>query len=159
MSRKELSPLQAALRYLSFRARTECEVRRKLETSGFSDEQIHTTLETLKLYKYVNDEALARDWARDHALRRGCGPLWVAQELSRRGVETPLLERIIAEAFGPGEELERARQCIEKHFDRKSLSSLKVLKRAHALLARRGYNPSVIEEALSPYFEEVSTAG
>lgn len=155
MSRKEASPLQVALRYLGFRARTEWELRKKLETSGFSGKDVHATLETLRRYKYVNDEELARDQALDRVVRRGAGPLLVEQELRRRGVEMHVIERVLAEAFGPGEELRRAKECIEKRFGRGGLNSVNVLKRAQSLLVRRGYHPPVVEEVLSPYFEEV----
>lgn len=151
MSGKTGTPLQIALRYLGFRARTEAEVRKKLESSGFAEQSITTTLEQLSSYGYVNDEGLARDWTQGRAVQLGHGPGLVQRELARRGVEPPVIERVIREAFDGGKEFERARALIEARFGREDLGSIKTLQRAQALLARRGYRRSIIEEVLEPH--------
>lgn len=144
-------PLQVALKYLSARARTESEVRQKLENSGFSKAHITAALEQLRSYGYVNDEAFARDWARSRIAHLGYGPRLVEQELSRRGVEPTVIERVLHETCDRGKELEQAKALLERRFGLDDLSSGKTLQRAEALLARRGYHRSVIEDVLAPY--------
>lgn len=151
MSGKTGTPLQVALRYLGFRARTEAEIRKKLERSGFAAEPIAMTLEQLRSYGYVNDEGLARDWTQSRAVRLGYGPRLVEQELGRRGVEPAVIERVVRETFDGGKERERARALIEARFGGEGLGSIKTLQRAQTLLARRGYHRSIIEEVLEPH--------
>lgn len=147
-------PLQAALKYLSARARTESEVRKKLETSGYSKVHITATLEQLRSYGYVDDEAFARDWAQSRMAHLGYGPRLLKQELCRRGVESAVVDQILRETFDRSKELEQAKALLEQRFGREDLSSGKTLQRAGALLARRGYHRSVIEDVLAPHCTE-----
>ena len=148
MSRNGPTPSQCALKYLGFRSRTELEVRHKLTASGFSEEEIKATLEELKSHNLLNDETLARDWTQLKTLERGYGPLFVEQELHRRGVATAIIERIIFETFGEGQEVTRAAEIVGRQFEETDLTDIKMLKRVEALLIRRGYNRSVIATVL-----------
>lgn len=143
------TPIQCALRYIGFRGRTESEVHNKLVAAGFSAAQIRSTLAKLKTQNLINDDALARDWTQLKSIERGYGPLFVERELRRRGVAMTIIERVIAETFGDGQEVQRAAKMVGRRFEEADLSDLKTLKRAEALLMRRGYTRSAITSVLA----------
>jgi len=140
--------LKRAYKFLSYRPRSEAEVRTKLGQLGFPRKSVDTTLEKLRSLSLLNDEAFARDWARGRAEGRGYGPLRIERELRQKGIEKSVIGQIVQETFGPQEGKERARALLEKRFRGKDLGDRKVLHRAVGFLQRRGYRSSVIAEVL-----------
>ena len=140
--------LKRAYKFLSYRPRSEAEVRNKLGQLGFPRKSVDTTLEKLRSLSLLNDEAFARDWARGRAEGRGYGPLRIERELRQKGIAKSVIGQIVQETFGPQEGKERARALLEKRFRGKDLGDRKVLHRAVGFLQRRGYRSSVIAEVL-----------
>ncbi len=140
--------LQRAYKFLSYRPRSEAEVRTKLGQLGFPQKSVDTTLEKLRSLSLLNDEAFARDWARGRAEGRGYGPLRIERELRQKGIAKSVIQEVVKETFGRQEGKERARALLEKRFRGKDLSDRKILHRAISFLQRRGYRSSVIAEVL-----------
>jgi len=113
-----------------------------------------TILAKLRSLNYLDDETFARNWARSSAETRGCGPKKIDQELRTRGIGQGLIQQVIRETFGPGDESENARKLLEKRFRNKKLEDPKMLRRAAAFLERRGYSRQVIFELLKRPLEE-----
>lgn len=137
-----------ALKFLSYRARSEKEVGKKLVQLGFSEKTVAVTIDKLRALHYLNDETFAREWARGRAEGRGYGPLRIERELRQKGITKSVIGQIVQETFGPQEGKERARALLEKRFRGKDLGDRKVLHRAVGFLQRRGYRSSVIAEVL-----------
>ena len=140
--------LKRAYKFLSYRPRSEAEVRTKLGQLGFPQKSVDTTLEKLRSLSLLNDEAFARGWARGRAEGRGYGPLRIERELRQKGIAKSVIGQIVQETFGPQEEKERARALLKKRFRGKDLGDRKVLHRAVGFLQRRGYRNAVIAEVL-----------
>jgi regulatory protein len=75
---------------------------------------------------------------------RSYGPRRIEQELRAKGVEQPLIRDVIGATFALGEEEKNAKSLLEKKFKGINLRDPKVLRRASAFLARRGYSSQVI---------------
>lgn len=144
----EQEALQRAFKFLSYRPRSEAEVRTKLSQLGFPQKSVDTTLEKLHSLNLVNDEIFARSWARGRAEGRGYGPLRIERELRQKGIAKPLISQVVKETFGREEGQEKARGLLAKRFRGKDLGDRKVLHRAIGFLQRRGYRSSVIAEVL-----------
>ena len=140
--------LKRAFRFLSYRSRSEAEVRIKLTQSGFSQDVVETTLDKLRSLNFLNDEAFARGWAQGRAEGRGYGPLRIERELRQKGIEDGLIRKVVGETFGREEGKEKARELLEKRYRLKNLRDPKILRRAIGFLKRRGYRDSVIADAL-----------
>jgi len=140
--------LKRAYKFLSYRPRSEAEVRAKLSQLGFPHKSIETTLEKLRSLSLLDDESFARGWARARAEGRGYGPLRIERELRQKGIARSVIQEVVRETFGRNEEKERARTLLEKRFRGKDLGDRKVLQRAVGFLKRRGYRSSVIAEVL-----------
>src|SRR3989338_11573895 len=76
--------LRRAYKFLSYRPRSEAEVRAKLGQLGFPQKSVDATLEKLHSLSLLNDEAFARDWAQGRAEGRGYGPLRIERSEERR---------------------------------------------------------------------------
>lgn len=113
-----------------------------------------TILAKLRSLNYLDDQTFARNWARSRAETRGYGPKKIDQELRTRGIGQALIQEVIRETFGPGDESENARKLLEKRFKNKKLEGPKMLRRAAAFLERRGYSRQVIVELLNGPLEE-----
>lgn len=140
--------LKRAYKFLSYRPRSEAEVRAKLGQLGFPQKSVDTTLEKLRSLSLLDDDSFARGWAQGRADGRGYGPLRIERELRQKGIAKSLISQVVKETFGREEGKEKARALLEKRFRGKDLDDRKILSRAVAFLQRRGYRSSVIAEVL-----------
>jgi regulatory protein len=140
--------LQRAFKFLSYRPRSEAEIRAKLSHLGFSRASVEPVLEKLRSLNLLNDHTFAEDWARSRTEGRGYGPLRVEQELRQKGIAPTIIREVLGEIDGGGQGRERARALLNKRFRDKDLEDKKTLRRAAAFLQRRGYPGSVIAEVL-----------
>lgn len=113
-----------------------------------------TILAKLRSLNYLDDQTFARNWARSRAQTRGYGPKKIEQELQTKGIGRALIQQVIRETFGTGDESENARKLLEKRFRNQKLEGPKMLRRAAAFLERRGYSRHVIVELLNGPVEE-----
>ena len=140
--------LKQALKFLSYRARSEAEVRTKLAQLGLSRGTLDGALHKLRSLNLLNDGNFARAWTVSRVEGRGYGPLRVERELKQKGIAKSLIGQILDETFRRQEGKERARALLEKRFRGQDLSDAKNLRRAVSFLQRRGYRDSVIAEVL-----------
>jgi len=141
--------LKRALKFLSFRDRTEGELGARLAQLGFTPEIIQTTLDRLRRLHYVNDERFARDWVQARAEGRGYGRSRIAGELLRKGLPRSLIEPILDETATEADERKRASTLIQKRFKGRDLKDPRTLRQAEHFLQRQGYSDALIAELLN----------
>ena len=158
MRSKESDPekdaLQRGLRFLGYRPRSEAEVQNYLVRQGYSIAVAERTLEKLRSLNYVNDEKFARNWARLRSESRSYGPIRIEQELRTKGIGQALIQEVVGEAFGQGDEAEKAKLLLENKFKNQKFDDVKILRRAAAFLQRRGYSNKVIVDLLKHPIED-----
>ncbi len=93
MSYKE-DPRDAALRKLSFRARTEKEIRDFLAEKEFTEEEIEDTVSFLKEYDYLNDERYCRQYY-IYSRSKGKALYRIIQELKQKGISSSVSKNVI----------------------------------------------------------------
>jgi regulatory protein len=140
----EEEALQSALRFLSYRARSEAELLAHLSRKGYSAAAREKALEKLRSLNYINDESFARSWALSRAAGHNYGPKRIERELRAKGVAQQLIRDVIGATFAHGDEEKNAKNLLEKKFKGVNLRDPKVLRRVSAFLARRGYSSQVI---------------
>lgn len=77
--------LEAAMKFLALRERSEQEVRARLRRSCYDEATIDRVLDTLGLHDLVSDARFAEAWV--HARSRKYGKNRIAQELRVKGVD------------------------------------------------------------------------
>ncbi len=116
---KESTParaMDAALRLLSLRARSEEELRRALLSREFSPEHGEEALRRCRDLGYLDDEAFALERARGMMRTgRGVGPK-VLQTLARQGVSARMAQEALAQAQSENSPRQILKQAIQKRF-------------------------------------------
>jgi regulatory protein len=142
-----------ALRFLSFRRRTEKEVQDKLQKKGFDDKTIKKTIEKLKEYDLINDLEFAIAWVKERLAYKPRGKKLLRQELWKKGIKKEIIDQVIQELCQ--DEDKSALELLEKMKNRyKNLEPQVAKRRMYGYLLRRGFSYETAKNALklsNPY--------
>lgn len=144
----------SALNFLSFRPRSESEVRLNLKRKGIDPDLIEETIARLHKTGLLDDAAFARFWVenRDNFSPRGERAL--KAELRQRGVG----DEVVEEALSSDERDETAAARLAAAKKARSLHGLEYRTfrdRLSGYLARRGFNYDTIKEVVAEVWGEV----
>lgn len=132
--------LEAAMKFLALRERSEQEVRARLRRSCYDEETIQRVLDTLGLHDLVSDERFAEAWV--HSRSRKYGKNRIAQELRVKGVDRRQAQEAL-ETLPEEEEYIRAVEQAKK-LCRKFQNDPKKIAQS---LMRKGYNWRMARQA------------
>jgi regulatory protein len=136
----------SALLLLSYRPRTEQELKRRLLKKSFPEDAIEECIERLKESKLVDDDAFARAFTSERLRNRPSGRARLLAELRAKGIHPEIAVAAIEAALDGGVEgeLEMARRAAMKFRRRPAEGSLRARRRLHGFLARRGFSGEAI---------------
>jgi len=103
---------ERALRLLARREHSRAELARKLESTGFVQQDIAPLLDEFETKNWLSDRRFAESYVADHRARAGSVKL--AYDLRQRGVSDATIEVVLSENHDS--ELERAREVWKKKF-------------------------------------------
>ncbi|HEX7401327.1 MAG TPA: RecX family transcriptional regulator, partial [candidate division Zixibacteria bacterium] len=89
---------ETALRFLSFRRRTEKEIKDKLIQRGFDENIIKRTVEKLKEYDLINDLEFAIAWVKERLEYKPRGKKLLRQELWKKGIKKEIIDQALDES-------------------------------------------------------------
>ncbi|MFQ6003318.1 MAG: RecX family transcriptional regulator [Candidatus Zixiibacteriota bacterium] len=137
-----------ALKFLSFRRRTENQVKEKLKKKGFDEKTIETTIDKLKEFDLINDFEFATSWVKDRLAYKPRGKKLLKQELWKKGIRKDIIEQVTEELCQ--DEDKSALELVEKIQKRyKNLEPKAAKRRMYNLLLRRGFSYETTKKALS----------
>ena len=133
------SLLDATLNFLSFRPRSEQEVRRYLRKRGATDSAADDVVADLKRQRLVDDEAFARFWVENRQRFRPRGERLLQSELRAKGVSRETL-KASHEDEPPADEEELAVRAAQPYLRRlQGQPWLEFRRKLSAFLVRRGF--------------------
>ncbi|MDQ0337332.1 regulatory protein [Caldalkalibacillus uzonensis] len=136
---------RAGLRYLSYRPRTQSEMRVYLQQKGFDQALIEEVIVKWVGEGYLNDEAFAVQWIEERLSTKHKGRYLLRQELKEKGID----EQVIRSALSRIDHRAEQEACLKLAQKRmKRYEGLEPTKRKHKLfayLSQRGYPLHVIE--------------
>lgn len=135
--------MQYALNVLGYRARSEAEMRRKLDDRGFPPKVTDATLQELTRLGLLDDREFAASWVNGHASR---GPVRLRYEMRQKGIAADLAEEIITALRPEGEDLATALRLALKARRGAEPPDRAALARIRQMLARRGFTPDVVNQ-------------
>ena len=145
-----------ALRFLSYRPRSEAEVRRYLQGKAVSPTIEEEVIERLTRAKLLDDLAFARYWVENRESFNPRGLRMLRYELRQKG----LSEDIIAQALTDLDEEESAYQVALKRGRRLAhLDQVSFRKKLGAYLLRRGFPYEVVNLAVERTWQELRAEG
>ncbi len=143
---------QRVLRYLSYRDRSETEIRRYLQKHNTAPHHIEAVLTRLRELGLVNDAKFATAWVENRNTFRPRGRRALRAELHQKG----LPEDAIAQALEDLDEAQLAYQAAKKRLRRYcNLPWPTFRQRLGAYLARRGFPYDVITATLARVWQEI----
>lgn len=136
------------LRYLSYRMRTEQEVRTYLQKEELTEEHIDIIVERLKKNGFLDDLQFAEMFVRSRLNNSAKGPEVIRQELESKGIKSKYI-RIALEQFSRDEERLKAIHLAKKRINRRSNDSFqKQINKIKAYLMRNGFSKDAISHAV-----------
>jgi regulatory protein len=137
-----------ALRFLSFRRRTEKQAKDKLQKKGFDEKTIKATIDKLKEFDLINDLEFATSWVKDRLAFKPRGKKLLKQELWKKGIKKEIIEQVTEELCQ--DEDKSALELLEKIKKRyKGLEPKVAKRRMFGFLLRRGFSYETIKKALN----------
>lgn len=144
---------QRALELLSYRPRSEKEIRQRLSEKGYSANAIEAVLERLRLAGLVSDEQFARTWTENRVAFRPRSRRMLAAELRQKGVGQETIEQTLNEL--PAEDI-LAFESAKKHSRRlEGLDWEDFRKKMAGYLGRKGFSYDTVAEVTRRIWQEM----
>lgn len=145
-----------ALRFLSYRPRSEKEVRShfakasKGQGQSPSEEVIDKVIQKLKVQKFINDEEFAKGWIEQRSTLKPRSLKLIKFELKYKGISNEIVDRIIHNSeFIIQNDLEQAKRLVEKRLVRyKVLDRQKIYEKLGRYLASKGFDWDTIKKSI-----------
>ncbi|MGQ9628697.1 MAG: regulatory protein RecX [bacterium] len=148
---------RAAYYLLNHRLRSTEELRRKLMEKGYDESSIEEALKEIEEEGYIDDAHFAAEWSRDRMSGKKFGRRRIESELRRMGVSDEIIDEQLDATYDGVDEVELAVRAISPRLrSYRSLDPLKARRRAYGFLARKGFDPDTIAEALRRVFPDSS---
>lgn len=149
---REEAAHEAALGFLSHRARSAAEVRRRLQRRGFDEAVIDAEIERLRRVGLLDDEAFARAWVAERERLAPRGRRLLRAELRQRGIGAEPAEAATAELDDRETALALARQRAEKV---QAADYRGFAVKVGGFLLRRGFDHETAQEAVRAAWSEM----
>jgi regulatory protein len=141
----------AALGFVSYKPRSEYEVRQKLRQRRFDNAGIEKAITSLKDQGLIDDESFARFWKEN---RQDCSPRsrWLTGlELKRKGIEDDLVARTVEDV----DDEENAYLAAVTKVRKTALDDYDLFHRKLGdFLRRRGFHYNVIQQTVEKLWSE-----
>jgi regulatory protein len=145
------SCMDAAAHYLSYRPRSESEVRQRLRRRGFDDETVEAVISRLKEKQLIDDVAFSEYWRNNRMTFSPRSARLIKLELRRKGVAAETINEALKNVndensvYEAG--LKKARRVSESDYD-------DFRRRLYDYLRRRGYSYESVSYAIERLWEE-----
>jgi len=143
-----------ALTYLSYRPRSEKEVRQNLQKHDITHEVQETVLERLRDNGMVDDVHFAQVWVENRSELRPRGRRLLVYELRQRGIDQGIIEQTLE---GLDEEKLAYHAAVKQSRKLQNLEWEGFRKKMYGFLSRRGFNYQVSKEVISQIWEDQQT--
>lgn len=163
--------LQKAIQFLSYRPRSEKEVRDKLlrhsgkrvrrahpESDSINDLGviIDQVIEKLKQQKFINDEEFARMWIEQRTQFKPRSMRVIKMELKQKGISQEIIEsRIKNQELSEDTDLKQAKRLVQKRMQRyKGLEKRELYEKLGRFLASKGFDWDTIKKSVDEVVKE-----
>lgn len=134
---------------LSRRDYAEDEIRRKLASYGYRDQEIDRTLVYGQEHRFIDDRRFAEYFIAER-IRRGWGRRRIELELQRRGVDVETIDGYPDRYFSDEDDLERAREVLAS----RPVPATRAFEKSVRHLVSRGFSYSIARDAASSVLSE-----
>lgn len=144
--------LQQALLFLSYRARSESEIRQNLKKHEIPEAVIEETLERLRRDGLVDDGQFAQAWVENRSAFRPRSRRMLAMELRQKGLDDESMESALEDVNDEALAYEAAQKRAPRF---KDLEWIEFRKKLSGFLARRGFPYPVVKSTVTRIWDEM----
>lgn len=139
-----------ALKFLSFRPRSEKEISDYLIKKKADINLVNSIIEKLKIQKFLNDLEFAKWWIEQRTEFKPKGLRLIELELKQKGISKDLIDELRIKNYELWkDDLTKAKELLEKYRKRfEGLDRQKIYQRAGGFLGRRGFDWETIKSAI-----------
>lgn len=143
--------LESAVRFLSFRPRSEKEVRDNLLKKKAPPEVIEKVVTWLKEQRFINDEEFTVWWIEQRSKFRPKALSIIKLELKQKGIKSEVIDTVVqGTRYKVQGDLESARKVVEKKIGKYSaLEKREIYQKLGSHLARKGFSYDVIKKVFN----------
>ena len=146
--------VQQALLFLSYRSRSESEIRQNLRKHEIPEDVIDETLQRLRQDGLANDDQFAQAWVENRSVFRPRSRRMMAMELRQKG----LTDDTVSSALEDVDDEALAYEAAQKRAPRlKDLEWFDFRKKLSEFLARRGFSYAVIAPTVTRIWNDLHT--
>jgi regulatory protein len=148
--------LNLAYRFLSYRPRSEAEMKDRLHRRGFEDSNIEIIINKLKEQNLLDDTAFAQFWKENRDTFRPRSQRLTRLELKKKGVA----DEIIKEVTDDSDDMQSAYQAAlhkAQHLPNQDYEVFR--RRLGEYLKRRGFGYTVISQTVKRLWQEMKEPG
>lgn len=144
-----------ALKFLSYRPRSEKEVRENLQKKSFgrglgpSETAIELIIKKLKEQKFIDDEEFAKWWVESRTRFKPRGLRLIKIELKQKGIDSEIIEKILSNKDIEILNINGAKRLVEKKIKRYGgLSKEEIYQKLARFLAGKGFDWETIKQVI-----------
>ncbi|SHK11599.1 regulatory protein [Paramaledivibacter caminithermalis DSM 15212] len=136
-----------AIKILSYRPRSQKEIKDKLEQKGYENQVVNRTLAWLREYKLIDDKEFAKEYIKSKGEKYGGSRIKI--ELIRKGVEEEIIDSVLNDKLNDEKEYEIALEQAKKKMKAyKGDEREAVYRKLGYYLQRRGFSYDIISKIL-----------
>ncbi len=140
---------KVAYRFLNFKPRSEKEVRGKLKSHKLSDESIEKIIESLKEFKFINDEQYAKMYIESKVSLKPEGRRSLKIRLAQKGIGKETSEKTVDENYTDETEFQKARELAIKYQKKvKAKTPIEKKQKCYKHLLSKGFSYDLINRVL-----------
>lgn len=141
-----------SLRLLSYRTRSEKEIRDRLALKGFSSEVIDRAIDRLQKTGLISDARFADEWVENRSAFRPRSHRFLAYELRNKGVATEIISQVLLSAE---DDETLALKAAQKYAQKvKQLDYDHFYSRLSGYLLRRGFSYGIVRNVVMLVWNE-----
>lgn len=146
--------VERAINYLSFRPRSQEEVRRYLRKKETPPDIIEAVLERLQRLDYLNDRSFASFWVENRERFNPRGSQALRNELRMKGVEREIVEELVDDEHDEELALRAASRKSELLLQTPEIDYNTFRNRLGGFLTRRGFSYEVVARVVRALWQE-----
>jgi len=146
-SKVTYSAFDTAAYYITFKDRTEKEVKDKLKEKGYSSQDIEESIDKLKEYGYLNDENYTLSYIKSNINKKGAR--LISMELAQKGIN----KETISEQFEDVsiDEVGVIEDVLFRRYRNIDINDDTQKRRVYGYFIRRGFKQEAISKAIRNY--------
>lgn len=138
-----------AIQFLSFRMRSEHEVKEKLLDAEYGEAVVLEAIQKLYQLGFLNDETFSKALLETQKKTGKKGPRAIQQELIKKGIEKSLQEEVL-ESYTEEDQTQIAQTLAEKIANQQSSKTPRQVKqKIQDTLLRKGYSYAIISKVIN----------